>query len=58
MGFGCIIRDYQGTVIAAASFPSDSLVEPVLAETLAALRAAKFCRNRGLQIFIMEGDSL
>jgi ribonuclease HI len=33
-------------------------VEPVLAETLAALRAAEFCRNRGLQNIIMVGDSL
>jgi hypothetical protein len=34
-------------------------MEPVVAESLAALRAAEFSRNRGLErLIILEGDSL
>jgi ribonuclease HI len=33
-------------------------MDPVVAESFAALRAAEFSRNRGLQRIILEGDSL
>lgn len=58
LGFGLIERDSNGHVHATASYSVDAWVEPVVAEALAALRAAEFCQNRGLERIILEGDSL
>jgi hypothetical protein len=58
MGFGLIVRDPNGLVHSTASYSVDALMEPVVAEALAALGAAEFCRNWGLDKIILEGDSL
>lgn len=47
MGFGYIVRDSTGMVDAAVCHSVESLAELVIAESLAALRAVEFCRNRG-----------
>jgi len=58
LGFGLIVWDSNGHVHAATSYSMDVWVEPVVAKALAALRAAKFCRSRGLERINLEGDSL
>jgi hypothetical protein len=50
MGVGFIVRDSNGRVSAAASYSVDSLMEPAVVETLAALRAAEFCCNWILRV--------
>jgi hypothetical protein len=58
MGLGFIMRDSNGKVSAIASYSMDSLVEPVVAETLVALGVVKFFWNQGLEKIILESDSL
>lgn len=58
MGFGLIVRDTNGHMHAAACYTVEAWVEPVIAEALAALRAVEFCRNRGMDCIVLEGDSL
>jgi len=43
---------------AAGSFSLDTCLDPVVVETIAALRATEYCRNRGFSNIILEGDSL
>jgi ribonuclease HI len=57
MGIGYIVRDCIGRVVAAACHCVESLVEPAIAEALAALRTNEFCRNRGFLYIVLEGDS-
>jgi ribonuclease HI len=58
LGFGCTVRDIHGTVLAAFCHMVDTVVDPVVAEALAALRTVEFCKNRGFTLIILEGDSL
>ncbi|XP_062145914.1 uncharacterized protein LOC133853906 [Alnus glutinosa] len=58
MGFGFLVRDSNGKVFDAVNCSMDSFGGPVVAESMAALRAAEFCRDRGLDNIILEGDSL
>jgi hypothetical protein len=45
MGYGLIVRDFSGKVFAAACFTTFSVLDPVVAEAYAALRAVEFCRT-------------
>ena len=58
MGVGVLIRDEQGNVIASLSKHVMALFDPVSIEALAALCAVKFCKEVGIQDFILKGDSL
>jgi hypothetical protein len=49
---------FQGMVHAAFCYSMDVLVDPVVADALAALHTAEFCRNRGYTRLILEEDSL
>lgn len=55
--YNCIIgRDYQGQEAAARSHTKSIVPEPMVAKEIAALSAAKFSRDFGLQSIILEGD--
>jgi ribonuclease HI len=58
MGYGYIVRDSHGLVVATACHSMRFLTDPIIAESLAALRAVEFCRNRGFSHIILEGDYL
>lgn len=58
LGFGCTVRDIHGTVLVAFCHMVDTVVDPVVAEVLVALRTVEFCKNRGFTLIILEGDSL
>jgi ribonuclease HI len=58
MGFDLLIRDWKGKVIAAAIHVVDFIADPVVGESMAALKAIEFCKFRGLNRIIVEGDSL
>jgi predicted chitinase len=58
MGIGFIVRDSTGKLVVAASQFISASPDLVVSEAIAALRAVKFSRNRGLAKIIMEGDSL
>jgi len=58
MGMGFIVRDSNGRVYATGSFFLDTCMDPVVVETIAALRAVEYCHNRGFSNIILEGDLL
>ncbi len=58
MGIGLLIRDSKGKVHAAASQVVDFIFDPVVGESIAALKAVEFCKNRGLDRIMVEGDSI
>ncbi|XP_062152086.1 uncharacterized protein LOC133860513 [Alnus glutinosa] len=58
VGIGFIVRDSNGLPYAAGSFSLKTLLDPIVAEALAALRALEFCRSRGYSNIMLEGDSL
>jgi ribonuclease HI len=58
MGIGLVIRDSSGKVYAAASHVVDFLIDPIVGESMAALKVVEFCKNMGLDRIMVEGDSL
>jgi ribonuclease HI len=58
IGLGTIVRDERGEFVEAETNYRKMQVEPVVAETLAALQALNLCTERGYQSVIMEGDAL
>jgi ribonuclease HI len=58
IGLGAIVRDERGEFVEAETNYLKMQVEPVVAESLAALRALNLCTERGYQNVIMEGDAL
>jgi hypothetical protein len=53
-----IVRDSNGRVYVVGSFSLGTCMDPIVAKTIAALRAVEYCRNRGFLNIILEGDSL
>jgi hypothetical protein len=58
IGFGCIVRDSSGGVMGAACKYQKVIVEPKMAEVMAALFAISFCREVGFFEVMFEGDVL
>ena len=58
IGLGIIARDERGSVLAAARKTMSLVVEPVVAESMAALHALIFCHEQGYQEVVFEGDAL
>jgi hypothetical protein len=58
IGIGLIARDETGKFVAAVSKKERVAVEPVVAETLAALSAIQWCQEQSFQDVIFEGDAL
>ena len=58
MGVGIIVKDNKGQVHAASCKTILSVQEPVVAEAMGALFAAKFSWDLGIQDIDIEGDSL
>ena len=44
IGIGIIVRDHDGSILAARSTTKNFLVEPTVVEALAALQAVEFSR--------------
>jgi ribonuclease HI len=57
-GLGVVIRDTNGSFLAAFSKRIHTEVSPVVAETLAALHAVLFCSEMGYSKAWFEGDAL
>ncbi|XP_059461766.1 uncharacterized protein LOC132190731 [Corylus avellana] len=57
MGFGVLVRDEQGLVIAALSKTYVGSLNSLKAEAQAALMAVQFCKNLGLDCLHFEGDA-
>jgi hypothetical protein len=55
IGMGFIARDEKGNFLAAVSKQERIEVEPVVAETLAALNAILWCQEQNFQDVIFEG---
>jgi hypothetical protein len=58
IGFGIIVRDHEGLVLAARSFTRALMVEPVVAEALAGFYAVEFSRDMSFFDIFLEGDAL
>jgi len=58
MGIGLVIKDFNGKVYAAASHVVDFLTDPIVRESMAALKAVEICKNMRLDKIMVEGDSL
>jgi ribonuclease HI len=58
IGMGYIARDDKGRFLAAVSKQERLVVEPVVAETLAALNAVLWCQEQNFKEIIFEGDAL
>jgi ribonuclease HI len=58
MGVGIVIRDAGGRIIAARAKQIPFIVDPLLAETIAAWHAISFGKEMGGDKVILEGDSL
>jgi ribonuclease HI len=54
---GAVIRDHTGEVQAVKSLTHTSLMEPVVAEAMAARMAIQLARELGLKQIQMEGDA-
>jgi hypothetical protein len=54
MGFGAIIRDYGGQVVAACSRTQESMVDAIVAEVLAGMVAATLCKDMGFFFFFCK----
>jgi hypothetical protein len=54
MGFGAIIRDVGGHIVAACSRTQDNIVEPIVAEAWAGLVAVLLCMERGFLILFLK----
>lgn len=57
MGFGAIIRDSNGFVVAACNTTQNSITDPLAAKAWASLNAVKLCKDVGIFYIILEGDS-
>jgi hypothetical protein len=55
MGFGVVVRDEWGRIIAAQTKTERGLLEPTMAEARAALLAIRFCKNKGFDRIILKG---
>jgi hypothetical protein len=49
MGYGAVVRDDLGLVVATQSITVFGCLDPTLAEAGAVLKAIQFCRSLGLQ---------
>jgi ribonuclease HI len=58
IGLGIVVRDYEGVVLAERSTTNNFLVEPVMAEALAAFHAIELCQEMDFSDIILEGDAL
>jgi len=58
VGVGVMVPDSNGKIVAASSSSLHTSVAPVVAESMAALHTVEFCRGRGFQKIVLEGDSL
>jgi hypothetical protein len=58
IGFGVIVRNHEGDVLAMISETMGSSPDPVTAEALAARRAVEVSHMLGLRKIILEGDAL
>jgi ribonuclease HI len=58
MGVGVVIRDAGGRIIAARAKQIPFIVDPLLAETVAAWHAISFGKEMGGDKVSLEGDSL
>jgi ribonuclease HI len=58
IGIGFIARDEKGKFVGAVSKKERIAVEPVVAETLAALFAILWCQEQNYHDVILEGDAL
>jgi ribonuclease HI len=58
MGIGLLIRDHEGTVVAAKCSTQSHVSDPLVAETIAVWTAARFIKYKGLDNVVLEGDSL
>lgn len=58
IGYGVIVRDYIGSVVAALSGSWSYITDPSVAEFIAAWKMVKLCLNLGFVKVVLEGDSL
>ncbi|GLT69088.1 hypothetical protein SLA2020_412670 [Shorea laevis] len=58
MGIGVIIRSSTGEVLATLSALKSYIINPLIAEATAALRAVTFSRDLGFPKVMLEGDAL
>jgi ribonuclease HI len=58
LGVEVIVRDTNEKIYATSSSSVQASMEPVVAESMAALQAVDFCRGRGLVKIVLEFDSL
>jgi ribonuclease HI len=58
IGFGIVVRDYEGVILAACSTTRNVVAESVVAETLTALHAVELCKEMSFNDIILEGDAL
>jgi ribonuclease HI len=57
MGLGVVVRDEWGRIIAAHRKTERGLLVPTMTEARATLMAIRFCKNRGMDRVIFEGDA-
>jgi hypothetical protein len=58
MGVGVVGQNEKGEFIAGLAAPIPFVIDPLLAEILAAWRAVELGREMGYQQMVLEGDSL
>jgi hypothetical protein len=58
VGFSFIVWDSNGLIYASGSLSMKTLMDPIVAEAFAALRALEFCRNKCYSNIMLKGDSL
>ena len=57
MGFGVVVRDWRGNLVAARCTTQRGVYDPSTAEACSALMAIKFCKAMGMTKPHLEGDA-
>jgi ribonuclease HI len=58
IGYGLIIRDFEGVVLAVRSTTKNFLVTSKVTKVLVALHVVETCKEMGFHDIILEGDAL
>jgi ribonuclease HI len=58
MGFGIVVRNFEGRVLAARCGSVANISDPLIAEAIGAWKSVELCQNLGLSKIFLEGDNL
>lgn len=55
---GVLIRNYEGLIMGACTYPIDHILDPTMVKVRACLQALQFAEDLGFRRILVEGDAL